>query len=111
MDSGLNVPQLLLAATLDSTLSIEDIDSEPVVLALNVYPNPFVDNISIDFSNYDGQNAVLVELINFSGVTIMSKEAFGQKIELSDLALPTGVYILKVTHNGKTSIKKMIKVD
>ncbi|MEP4782863.1 MAG: HYR domain-containing protein [Algibacter sp.] len=82
-------------------------------LTLVAYPNPFVDNFTIEVPNYDGQSAVVVELISLSGRVLVSKETYNQSaIEFKDMALPIGAYVIRVSYNnGKSLMKKLIKVD
>jgi uncharacterized protein YjdB len=70
-----------------------------------VYPNPAVNYIRI-VSNAIGKGTVV--LYSIKGATIMNKELVrSQELDIS--AIPAGMYIIKITNNRGTYIKKIIK--
>ncbi|ALJ05486.1 hypothetical protein APS56_10310 [Pseudalgibacter alginicilyticus] len=108
---GGNPGQLLI--TDPSTLSTNEILNTKKTETLMAYPNPFIDNYTLEIADYDGQSDVIVELINLAGGALISKETYNQSvIEVQNLSLAIGAYVLKVSYNnGKNLVKKMIKVD
>lgn len=78
---------------------------------INIYPNPFTENVLIDFSNIV-QGQYTVELFNIDGRLIQSWNFAGDKtsFELNKLShLPAGNYFVRVGHAGKYIVRKVIK--
>jgi hypothetical protein len=74
-----------------------------------VFPNPFLDHVTISFSEQIKGN-VEVEVYDMLGRTIFSKSySANQVIEVSFNQLPVANYILKMTTNGQVYLKKIIK--
>ena len=107
--TGGNPGQLLLVTS--NTLSTNKVSrSQPETLT--TYPNPFVDHITFELSDYDHIDPINVELMNLSGVIVASKTYNQSTIKFENKALASGSYILKVTYNGgKKLIKKLLKVN
>lgn len=85
---------------LDGTaLSIDDLTIDD----LSVFPNPANDFIIIETSVVGNKN---IELIDISGRTILSSAISGNRFDVS--TLNSGVYILKVSINGRVSTSKII---
>ncbi|MDN3666949.1 DNRLRE domain-containing protein [Algibacter miyuki] len=108
---GGNPGQLLISDNI--TLSAKALLSNAELTTLKAYPNPFVDNYTLELTDYDGQSKVEVELISLSGGALVFKETYNKSvINFKNKSLETGVYVLKVSYNnGKTLIKKMLKTD
>ena len=68
---------------------------------INVYPNPTKDIINIDAQNED----VVTEIYDFTGKLILTTNT--NKIDISNFN--NGIYILKLSANKKSEIKKIIK--
>jgi len=69
--------------------------------AIQVYPNPVVDILNIQTSAEETE----VELSNIGGLMI-----FQGKVKTIDMTtFPAGLYLLKMTINGKVSCQKIIK--
>ncbi|PZD77014.1 T9SS type A sorting domain-containing protein [Mesonia sp. K7] len=81
------------------------------VASLNVYPNPVHgDILHITDANINGDTSV--KIVNILGQQVYQKtyKNVHQDVTINNLsALPTGVYILKVTSNGKEFTQKIIK--
>jgi endonuclease I len=81
-----------------STLSTID-NSE---LKMAIYPNPAKNSVTISGLN----NNSTIEICSLSGQVLLRKEFVGEtKI---DFNLPAGVYISKITSDGKLAVKKLI---
>ena len=77
------------------------------VTALNIYPNPAVNEINILTSDF---NVATVEIYSLNGMLIQqSKQQSGDKVTMNISNLNTGVYLVKMISNGKTSISKLVK--
>jgi len=72
------------------------------------YPNPTNDFITLDFSDYD-DTELSVEVFNMLGQKIKVFENLSntEKLDLSELT--SGIYLLKITHNGVIQTIKMKK--
>ena len=73
---------------------------------VSVVPNPFRDNIKIQFEN--ANTPFNYTIINFVGTEVARGVLQNQKaINLSGLA--SGVYLLQLEYDGNTTVKKIIK--
>jgi len=75
-------------------------------LNLQVYPNPATDNIIVDIKN--SSTPALIELIDLDGQIVYSKKIMNKK-RIFVGNLPNGIYLCKVTINGKTETIKIMK--
>ncbi|NUY80130.1 putative Ig domain-containing protein [Flavobacterium sp. MAH-1] len=75
----------------------------PRDLVFSVYPNPFVDAVTV---NGIGTNASFM-LHSIEGKLIQSGKVEGEIIRFREL--PQGVYILQVESDGKTGIRKIVR--
>jgi CubicO group peptidase (beta-lactamase class C family) len=71
---------------------------------INVYPNPFLNEIQIE-GNLDEK--LNWELMNSVGEIIQK----GTGIEIKNLNLNFGIYYLRMTKNNQTLVKKLMKVE
>ncbi len=71
----------------------------------SVYPNPFLDFISINGINQ--ANLVSYKLFTIDGKLIKYNSLENNKIDLTDL--DKGIYLLQLSSNEKTEIKKIVK--
>lgn len=70
--------------------------------AVSIYPNPVKDILNIDIKgDYSYQ------IISANGQSVMSGTATNKAVNVAKI--PAGLYIIKITQNGKTSIHKLIK--
>lgn len=89
----------------NNTTSVnEDTDFEK---AFSVYPNPF----NSDFTAvYNGEGSMLIEVMDVLGKIYITQQGIGgkeQKIQANDL--PAGFYLVRISAQGKTIIRKVIK--
>lgn len=84
----------------DGTMGMEEISSSK----LSVFPNPVN-----DFLNIEGVNSNLdnVQIFGLSGNLVQNLKNSSRKINVQ--FLPKGIYILKISDNGKTIQTKFIK--
>jgi fibronectin type 3 domain-containing protein/poly(3-hydroxybutyrate) depolymerase len=84
-----------------------------------VYPNPFIDQINLDFNNTAADNHVSVDVYDLSGKLVFRK-AFGKlaagyhtlRVATGNANLPTGIYLVTLNVNGKpVQVNKMIKAN
>lgn len=78
----------------------------------SVYPNPFEDQLILDFEDYDDQN-VEIEILSMSGKLFHkeSKVVKNSRLEVNlETSLSKGVYLLKVlSTDGTIKVKKITK--
>lgn len=91
-------------------------DEEEKILmhpAVNVYPNPFNDHISVAFTLKEtGPTSIVLYGINGKQTGVLLNETLTAGHYQKAFApgnIPTGVYVLKLIHNGKVITSKLIK--
>jgi large repetitive protein len=81
------------------------------------YPNPFTENLKIDFNNPSATNKVTVDIIDLAGRLVFRKDA-GRvpagpntlRLNIGNSALTPGVYMVRLNINGETvHTSKLIK--
>ncbi|MEY3237972.1 MAG: hypothetical protein RI883_2073 [Bacteroidota bacterium] len=71
-----------------------------------VYPNPSTSDVTIEWSD---ESEMLVELYDFSGRKLFSKEQFGSSLQLERNGLNSGIYLMKLTNKqGQTVTQSII---
>jgi hypothetical protein len=70
----------------------------------NVYPNPVVDNITIESSQKATE-----EILNIQGQTILQQTVQQGKTDIDISGLAKGVYILRLCSNDKTEVARIVK--
>lgn len=94
-----------------STLSIDEVN---VSSEINVWPNPFTDQISIRFTNFNSSK-LQIKLFDIKGSIIFSKQLTydeGDSINLNDLGgLQKGIYFMTITNTSTNSryTEKIVK--
>lgn len=71
-------------------------------LCVRIYPNPTPGKFTIDMDDDDN----LVEIFSIDGVLVDRYEHAGNRLEV--ILNNTGVYLLRINHNGKTVVKKIM---
>lgn len=79
-----------------------------------VYPNPFNANVTVDISSVLKLTDIQIEVYDLFGrkvYSVVKQDVFGELKENIDLAeLASGIFLIKVSENGKTILsKKLIK--
>lgn len=100
--------------TTDTTIiSIQPLDKE---LSLDVFPNPFKNQLTVNF-NLPAQQDINIRLFSSNGKLIYQKDLNGLKvgkgshtINTSGMELPVGVYLLEISNNEQTTVKKVMKL-
>ncbi len=98
---------LFLFLTLGNGLSINNSNGNN----LNVYPNPFTNNISIQMPSNTAKS-VDVEIVDITGKIIYSENVLTNSLNeviVNTNALTKGIYILKVLNDNQVFTKKIIK--
>jgi hypothetical protein len=89
--------------------------NQPQLNSVFVHPNPFVNTISISFAS-DNLGKGIIVLTDITGRKISAKEIEMTKginsYELNETSsLQQGIYFIRLTENGNTSVSKIIKVN
>jgi hypothetical protein len=71
----------------------------------SLYPNPVSEKLTIDHPFSD---KVTVQLFSAYGKLILAQDFTGNKIELNLALLPPGIYMVKLTSEGKTESEKIV---
>jgi large repetitive protein len=74
------------------------------------YPNPFTDNVKIDFVNSAANNQVSVDIVDITGRMVYRKDA-GRlpagmntlRLDIGNSSLAPGMYIVRLTINGQVA--------
>ncbi|MBA3704551.1 MAG: T9SS type A sorting domain-containing protein [Bacteroidetes bacterium] len=77
------------------------------ISSANIFPNPFNSNFT---AIYDGEGQVKIEVMDVLGKVLITQLGVAKeeiKLEMKDA--PTGVYIIKFTAEGNTTMKKIMK--
>jgi hypothetical protein len=97
--------------TLCSATSVTDYSTS---LAVDVFPNPFIDKLHIQFNKLNDSREIKVDIIQLDGRILFSETFFPgtshEQITLSlNKNLPKGIYFLHATTGSHQSVKKLIK--
>ncbi len=100
LTQGFHQPNLLITAVSDEEES----------LMMNIFPNPVIDEVQLQFST-EAKN-ITIELMNAEGKTLSSQNITNVKSFSIDMqTLPSGNYLLSVTEKSfKTKTYKIIKL-
>jgi hypothetical protein len=74
---------------------------------LQVYPNPFKDELNLYFDAADKQRKA--ELFDLSGKLVYSSEAKDLSVTLKPILLAKGLYFLRIQSGSKEAYKKVLK--
>lgn len=102
-----------LNSVLEDTLAIEQYVAADNAIDANIYPNPFRDEIRIDFFNSSAANKISTEIFDISGRKIYQKNFDGLsagnntvKMDVGNRAKHTGIYMVMLRINDE-AVKTM----
>lgn len=76
---------------------------------LAVYPNPFIDNLNLQFENYVGEKAE-IKIFDVSGHSVLQEvRVIAKKLNISADTLPKGLLILQIKIGDRKLSKKIFK--
>ncbi|MGB1205128.1 MAG: T9SS type A sorting domain-containing protein [Chitinophagales bacterium] len=85
----------------------QSLDEENSII---VYPNPFSENINIELKDMGENKTAIIEIFDMNGSSLKKESFYNQKnIQLNDLNLQVGQYILRIIVGEKVKIQKIIK--
>ena len=81
------------------------------ILAMNIYPNPANDKLTIDCTVTIYGDVIILSIINLLGETVLRETIAGQQghitMNLDVSKLKTGLYIVNIQQGGKSTQKKI----
>ena len=82
-------------------------------IQFSIYPNPAHNLTTVKYTTTLNQNITL-EILNMSGEIIFSDDAgikagIDRTLDLNTIALPAGIYFVKLTCNGKISYERLVR--
>ncbi|HEY0679468.1 MAG TPA: T9SS type A sorting domain-containing protein, partial [Chitinophagaceae bacterium] len=95
----------------------EDLIGESRQLRILAYPNPFTDNVKIDFNNSSSGNQISVDILDITGRLMYRKDA-GRvpagmntlRMDVSNSSFTPGIYFVRLNINGRTvNTSKLVK--
>lgn len=76
------------------------VNENPILLDINIYPNPFMESATIEFENIENKEYVF-DLYDLKGSLVRSQKVESDKTTLSKNSLVSGVYIWKIFDEEK----------
>ena len=102
---GMNTPSYFCMdnfTTNETSVSVSTV--QPFIA--KVYPNPATDLLYVDVADNSVQEIILTDI---TGKTINSYPVTEKQVAINTASLPSGVYILELTGNGKMANVKFVK--
>jgi subtilisin family serine protease len=109
---GYGIPDFEKAANLTQT----NVTALSENTLLNIFPNPFHDNITIEINIPKDIQKIQIELLNITGQKMKQLNIYGPTQDKSTLILnnlnelPSGIYLVKIKMGNQTLSKKIIKL-
>jgi allantoicase len=100
--NGVNLNDFWQFNPIDNTIGIDE-----VIIDLNVYPNPFSNELSIDFNGLHGTYPLTISLIQLNGKTIFNTCINADQQSLDLAHLPAGSYLIQIS-NGHQLLKQQM---
>jgi len=88
--------------------SIQGIDSYSFNNSVYIYPNPAKENLTIETNNINTEQRL--EIVNLIGQTVYTN-IINKKATINTSAFANGVYILKLSSDKETVVRKFVKED
>lgn len=84
------------------------VDNNDLSQAINVFPNPAENNLTISIENNQMPNAQIT-LFDVNGAEVMNFKAMSNNTTMNIADLSAGIYTLKITSANNVAVKKIIK--
>ena len=106
MDVGFETqPNSIFLAVVQTPCILLGIDQNEVLANLTIFPNPTSSNLNIKSID----TILQTELVDFNGRIILSSAPNQKEFIINMEGLSSGMYLLKVTTDSGSSIKKIVK--
>lgn len=98
----------VVAAKKDETTQLKKTKN---VFSTNIYPNPTASNFNIAINNLlpDG---IEIEILNYLSGTVyrnyFAENAVNSLLKISDLNLPSGIYLVKISNGSNKSLQRLV---
>jgi hypothetical protein len=102
---GMNTPAFFALDDLSTTI-IEGINSKGNTSEVNVYPNPFKDDLLLEFND---ESKRMINVFNSQGSLIYSTETNSNNIKLDLGSLNSGIYFVQTMDMDGSSVKRIVK--
>ena len=76
---------------------------------INIYPNPFDEFFTISVSKNFLSNDAIIQIFDSQGKLILNESLVSTQKIVSFNQFSSGIYLVKVSGNGKTEVKTVIK--
>jgi chitodextrinase/pimeloyl-ACP methyl ester carboxylesterase len=119
LNGGLTKPGEMTGTVSEEAAARTTAQATQEVTEGRMYPNPFIDQVNLDFNNTAADNNVSVDVYDLSGKLVFRK-AFGKlaagyntlRVNTGSANLNTGIYMVTLNVNGKpVQVSKMIKAN
>jgi hypothetical protein len=91
-------------------INVVGIIDKQLNIALNAYPNPTTDVLTLQISNYDNEK-LMYQLYDLNGKLLSSAQIIAQQTQINTATLPTSTYFIDVLNqeNQKVQSFKIFK--
>lgn len=102
--------QLIYSKPNSTCLSFTGIEEIDFSNFISLSPSPATNNLQLDVGNWQGEK-IVAEVFNVVGEKVTNKQlSVNDKSEIDISLLEKGVYYLKVSCEGKSAVKKFVKM-
>ncbi len=101
----------LMLATIDNQTSGITQLSIDHNLAVNVFPNPATESITIEIPPTTDHQLYRLRLFDLTGKLILEQNMSGRLSEVSLVGMPEGLYLIKLNSGERQTIRKLYKQD
>ena len=92
---------------------IEETDLEALASSLNIYPNPFSNQLTIDFVSDVNEENIRISIYDLTGKVVLQTQTDvvegSNKIPMDVSALPKGTYLVRFDNENDSQYAKIIK--
>ena len=92
---------------------IEETDLEALASSMNIYPNPFSNQLTIDFVSDVNEENIRIGIYDLTGKVVLQTETDvvegSNKIPMDVSALPKGTYLVRFDNENDSQYAKIIK--
>ncbi len=89
-------------AQINATLSVEN----PLFQAVSIYPNPVQSGFYVSIGS---EISFGLEIVDAIGRVVLSNSSVASNEAINIANLPSGMYLIKITSEGKSTVKKLLK--
>jgi hypothetical protein len=109
LDQDVNAIKTFYQSGSANACVITGIREQPELIAFTLYPNPASSQVTLSFEKPLAAGALATVSDVYGHVVLSASYENAETISLATNALATGVYIVKVSSEGRSSVKKFIR--